>query len=109
MKYGLKEKNIEKISSVFALFNNIEKAILYGSRAKGNFRPESDIDICLKGEKISLSEQFKIENELDNLLIASKIDLSLFHKINNFQLIEHINRIGITFYEKSSPQAASSL
>jgi predicted nucleotidyltransferase len=98
--YGLKDIHIKKIQSVFANYGNIEKAILYGSRAKGNYRNGSDIDLALIGENLDLSTLFKIENEIDDLLLPHKIDLSLLHKIENDELLEHINRVGKIFYEK---------
>ena len=52
MKYGLKEDTIKQMEAVFAKFPTIEKIILYGSRAKGNFRDGSDIDITLIGNDL---------------------------------------------------------
>ncbi|WP_157209198.1 restriction endonuclease subunit S [Mariniflexile maritimum] len=100
--YGLEQEDIQKINTVFKNHSTIEKAILYGSRAKGNYRANSDIDITLVGEKLNLSQQFTIETELDALLLPYKIDLSIFHKIENQDLIDHINRVGIDFFEKKS-------
>ncbi|MFW5831739.1 MAG: nucleotidyltransferase domain-containing protein [Prolixibacteraceae bacterium] len=51
MNVGLKDETIQKITSVFEKFPQIEKAILYGSRAKGNFKTGSDIDLTLIGEQ----------------------------------------------------------
>ncbi len=96
--YGLKEKHIKAINSVFAKYPQIDKAILYGSRAKGNFRNGSDIDLTLVGKKLDLSTLFKIETELDDLLLAYKIDLSIIHKIENTDLLEHIDMVGESFY-----------
>ena len=98
--YGLKDIHIKKIQSVFANHSNVKKAILYGSRAKGTYRNGSDIDLTLTGENLDLSTLFKIENEIDDLLLPYKIDLSIFHKIENPDLVEHINRVGKVFYEK---------
>ncbi|MCP3932026.1 MAG: nucleotidyltransferase domain-containing protein [Bacteroidetes bacterium] len=100
MPYGLKDEDIKIINGIFAQYTEIEKAIFYGSRAKGNYRNGSDIDLTLKGENISLSLLFRIENELDDLLLPYKIDLSILQKIENPDLIEHIKRVGITFYKK---------
>jgi type I restriction enzyme S subunit len=102
MKYGLKEHAITAIQDVFAKYPHVENAILYGSRAKGNYRPNSDIDLTLKGKSLDLSTLFKIETDLDDLLLPHKIDLSIFHKIENKDLIDHINRMGIVFYEKTN-------
>jgi uncharacterized protein len=41
------------------------------------------------------TELLKIENEIDDLLLPYKVDLSLFHQIDNPSLIEHIQRVGI--------------
>jgi type I restriction enzyme S subunit len=77
--------------------------IIYGSRAKGNYSTYSDIDITLIGAVINLTSQNKIENELDDLLLPYKFDVSNFHKIENLDLIEHIKRVGKVIYTKSSP------
>ncbi|NOQ25361.1 MAG: nucleotidyltransferase domain-containing protein [Bacteroidales bacterium] len=99
--YGLKDIHIEKIQSVFTNCEFIEKAILYGSRAKGNYRNNSDIDISLVGKAIDLTILLKLENQLDDLLLPYTIDLSIFYKIENTDLIDHINRLGIVLYEKA--------
>ena len=98
--FGLKDIQITSIQSVFKNYSIIHKAILYGSRAKGNYRNGSDIDLTLMGDDIDLSTLFKIENELDDLLLPHKIDLSIFSKIDNADLIDHIIRNGIVFYEQ---------
>lgn len=98
--YGLSEKTIHAIQGVFAKYAPVEKAILYGSRAKGNYRNGSDIDLVLVGEKLDLSQMFKIELELDDLMLPYKIDLSLLHQIDNQSLVDHIHRRGVVFYEK---------
>ncbi len=98
--FGLKDTHINSIQSVFKNYSIVGKALLYGSRAKGNYRNGSDIDLTLVGDNIDLTTLLKIENELDDLFLPHKIDLSILHKIENPVLIEHINRIGKIFYEK---------
>ena len=97
---GLSSKTIAKIHSVFSQYPNIEQAILYGSRAKGTFRNGSDIDFTLRGDTLTHWELSRIENELDDLLLPYKIDLSLFRQIDNPNLIGHIGRVGMTFYQR---------
>lgn len=55
----------------------------------------------LVGESLTLSDLFKIETELDDLLLLYKIDLSVYHKIENQELIRHIDRIGLVFFRES--------
>lgn len=49
MKYGLDDNYFDKLTSVFPRHPEVESVVLYGSRAKGNYKPFSDIDITLKG------------------------------------------------------------
>ncbi len=100
MRFGLKDETIQKIISVFYCFSEIEKVILYGSRAKGNYKNGSDIDITLKGEGLNLSILNKIESKLDDLFLPYSFDISIYHQISNKELLEHIERVGIVIAEK---------
>ncbi len=100
MKYGLSQKNIAQIQAVFVRFPQVEKAVLYGSRAKGNFKTGSDIDLTLHGKDLTLKILYKIEMALDDLLLPYTIDLSVFEKLTNPAFIEHIQRVGLVFYER---------
>jgi predicted nucleotidyltransferase len=97
MKYGLTENTVLKITHVLEQFPAIEKAVIYGSRAKGNFKTSSDIDITLKGE-VNLQLLSRIMIKLDDLLLPNKFDLSIYKHIANPELLDHINRIGETLY-----------
>jgi len=100
MMYGLNQETIKKINLVFQEFEEVDTVILYGSRAKGNFKPGSDIDMALKGKKIELHLLNKISLELDDLLLPYIFDVSIYHQISNPDLIAHISRVGKTFYPK---------
>ena len=97
MKYGLELKTIGLISDVFSKYAAVEQVIIYGSRAKGNFRPGSDIDLTLKGPSLNLETLLKIENDLDDLLLPYKFDLSIYHQISDKSVLEHIDRVGKSF------------
>ena len=100
MKFGLKETVIDKINSVFENYSEIEKVVIYGSRAKGNFRPGSDIDITLIGKNLEYSILSKINISIDDLNTPYLFDISIFEKLNAPDLEEHINRVGQIFYKK---------
>lgn len=110
MRYGLKDHTIKKINEIFAHFPEVEEAVLYGSRAKGTHRPGSDIDLTLKGQ-IDLRLLNRIAGELDDLLLPYTFDLSIYDHIEDRDLIDHIRRVGVVFYEKEylSPNAANRL
>lgn len=99
--FGLKEKDVEKIRSVFSEHPKINKVLIYGSRAKGNYRNSSDIDLSLIGE-VDFDEVLSIETKIDDLLLPYEFDISILNNIKNLDLIEHINRIGQVFYEKEN-------
>lgn len=101
MKYGLSDSAIEKITRVFRNNPNVNEAVIFGSRALGNYREGSDIDITLKGN-LTFDDLLRIESQLDNEMLPYKFDLSLFENINNRELIEHVNRVGKIFYRKVS-------
>lgn len=100
MKYGLKDDVLESIINVFTKNFKIKKVLLYGSRAKGNYKNGSDIDLTLIGKDIDILELNNILLELDELYLPYSFDISIFEKIENKELIDHINRVGITIYER---------
>jgi len=101
MRFGLKEEVISSVCSVFAKYSQVEKAILYGSRAKGNFKTGSDIDLTLVGkDDLTLQKLYRIMEDIDDLLLPYSFDLSIFHLISDPEVIDHINRIGTVFYER---------
>lgn len=98
--FGLKDNHIRTLKACFKKYPKIETVIVYGSRAKGNYRPGSDIDLTIIGNNIAFSELLKLENEIDDLLLPYKIDLSIKGDIANADLISHIDRVGKVFYSK---------
>jgi len=107
MKYGLSQSTIQKICAVLSRYPQVERAILYGSRAKGNYKRGSDIDLTLVGgANLTLNVVYKILDDLDELLLPYTIDLSIFNDISDPDVIEHIQRVGVTFYEKGESVAA---
>ena len=100
MKFGLKDETFDNVISVLAAHPEIEKAVIYGSRAKGNYKNGSDIDLTLYGEALDFSLLSRISSELYDLPIPHEVDLSIFTDIKNPDLVDHIRRVGQVFYEK---------
>ncbi len=100
MKFGLKDKTIEQINRIFSKYVQVESVILYGSRAKGNYNYGSDVDLVLKGNNLDIKLVSKISSEIDDLLLPYSFDISIYRQINNADLIKHINRVGVAFYNK---------
>jgi len=98
--YGLKENHINKLLSVFTKYGSIEKVVLYGSRAKGNYRNGSDIDLTLVGNGLNSETISLLERDLDDLLLPYKTDISILNMIKDTDLLSHINRVGVELYKK---------
>jgi len=100
MKYGLHDETIAAIQGVFLKYPAVEKVVLYGSRAKGNFKHGSDIDLTILEQGMSHADLLRLENELDDLMLSYKLDVSLYRELQNSALVEHIQRVGVMFYSR---------
>ena len=102
MKYGLDDTTIARIHGVIARYGQVDKAILYGSRAKGNYRAGSDIDLTLVGgHDLNLTVLYQIMDDIDDLLLPYTFDISLLHSISDPDVLDHITMVGKLFYEKT--------
>ena len=101
MNHGLSESTVERIRGVLVHFPEVEKAVLYGSRAKETHRPGSDIDLVLYGSGLGQTQLARIDEALDDLLLPYQMDLSLFASLTHPNLLDHIRRVGVPFYERS--------
>ena len=99
IKFGLSDTDISKINHLLKQSAKVQKAIIYGSRAKGNYKPFSDIDLTLIAPDMDISSLYQLENQIDDLLLPYKADISLYHQLSNPDLIEHIARVGQVFYQ----------
>ena len=106
-QFGLSEETLTKINGVIAQHPEVESVILYGSRAKGNYRNGSDIDITLTGSALTHGVMLRIDDEIDDLLLPYSFDISIFNHIDNPDLIDHIHRCGILLYKKEKTRLAA--
>ena len=97
-QFGLSEELIESIRAIFAQYKAVDQAVVYGSRAMGNFKEGSDIDIALKikpGTMFGLNEFNQIQWQLDDLMSPYRFDLCIYESIDNPEFKAHIDRVGI--------------
>ena len=107
-RFGLPAEAVSEIGGVLAAHPEVESAILYGSRAKGDYKPGSDIDLTLLGEQLDHHDLLKIMGELDDLLLPYTIDLSIFHMIDHEALRDHIQRVGQELYHRQNTETPHS-
>ncbi|MGY0372331.1 nucleotidyltransferase domain-containing protein [Clostridium sp. JNZ J1-5] len=100
MNCGLKDSDLEYIIDVIGRFSEIKKAVIFGSRTKGNYKPGSDIDIAIYGEDINFDILARLHSMLeDENLMPYLFDIVDFTHLNHKELREHIERVGKVIYE----------
>uniref|UniRef100_A0A7C4RQU3 Nucleotidyltransferase domain-containing protein n=1 Tax=Desulfatirhabdium butyrativorans TaxID=340467 RepID=A0A7C4RQU3_9BACT len=108
--FGLKRETTDRIRSVLAKYPQIDRAILYGSRAKGNYKPGSDIDLTIVGGPgLTFDSLTAILNDIDELLLPYTFDLSIFQEIEDPDIVDHILRVGVVFYERNHGDRSESV
>jgi predicted nucleotidyltransferase len=103
-RLGLSQATLNKLNSVFLQHKAISSVLVYGSRAKGNYRPGSDIDLTIKGDALEFAELMQIEDQIDDLFLPYTVDLSQYAQLSNTDLIEHIDRVGVVIYERDAKE-----
>ncbi len=99
--FGLKQEDLLTIIAVIQKYAEVEEAIIFGSRAKGNYKMGSDIDIALKGSGISDKTTGSISHTLnEETQMPYQFDVLNYRTLVNKDLQKHINRVGIPFYER---------
>jgi len=99
--FGLTCSTLDKLDSVFQKHGSIEAVLIYGSRAKGNYKRGSDIDLTIKGPILPFFELMEIEDQIDDLYLPYTVDLSQYKQLKNIDLIKHINRVGVLLYKQA--------
>lgn len=100
MRFGLEEEIIENIISVFEQNLKVDKAYIFGSRAKGNYRPDSDIDIAIQGQDLTTENIITMSVAFEEKGVILPIDLISYYTIKEPALKEHIDRVGVEFYSR---------
>jgi len=101
--FGLKNKDIQAIKKILANYDQVASGFIFGSRAKGNFRPGSDVDIALKGARINPKVIIKISSELnEQTTMPYHFDVLNYKSIRNGDLLSHIDRVGKKFYKNTA-------
>jgi predicted nucleotidyltransferase len=101
MQYGLSAQTLQKIRDVFVRYPQVVEVVLYGSRARGDYKNGSDIDLTLRGgTELTHTLVSRIANDLDDQLLPYTIDLCIFENIRNPEMVEQIERVGVTLYKK---------
>lgn len=100
MPYGLTDNEMQILHELFAENEKIEQVILYGSRAKGTYKPFSDVDITIVGKGLTRLDVNRLYAALDESLIPYMFDIFVFDTLKNEIREDHNSRCGIILYQK---------
>ncbi|CAC9499736.1 Type I restriction-modification system, specificity subunit S (EC [uncultured Gammaproteobacteria bacterium] len=107
MNNGLSDKQLKQIIDVLRQYKDIDKAVLFGSRAMGNYKKGSDVDIAIMGKNADFTLAAKIKSHLeDDTYLPYFFDVISYNTIKSDELKEHIRRYGkiILSGEKKIPK-----
>ena len=99
MKYGLPDRTLDTLYSIFQKYSGIQQVMIYGSRAKGNYKKGSDIDLSLKTDgSFTRKDLLNIANDFDDSDMPYFVDVSIYNELSNPDLKDHIDRVGKILY-----------
>ncbi len=98
-KFGLSEKLLKSMEDIFKLKPQVERVLLYGSRAKGNYSKGSDIDITIVAPEMNFSEYLRLYSMLEDLEIPYRLDVTKYEMLED-NIKEHIKRVGQEIYNR---------
>ena len=101
--FGISDNSFKLLVDTLAEFDCIDSAVIFGSRAKGDFKKGSDIDIAVFGDRLTEKDVMTLEGKLNETIpIPYCVDVVATKFIDHENLIDHIERVGIVFYKKST-------
>ena len=100
MTDGLKEQHRRAVIDIIAANARVERAVLFGSRATGTFRPASDVDLALFGDRLSMRDQANLAAAIEELTIPQRVQLLLYGTVDSIALREHIENQGVEWYRQ---------
>jgi len=101
---GLDKHTLDLLHAIFSRYHDIEQVKVYGSRAKGSHHHRSDIDLSASGKRLNQATIGQVLLDLDDSDIIYNVDLINFNELKNPRLIDHINRVGLTIYQRPAEQ-----
>ena len=99
-EFGLTHRDMQTLRQILSRYTDIQTVHIFGSRAKGNFRPGSDIDLAIMNSNLGTTTLRKANSDFEESTLPYRVDLVDYHTITHPSLKEHIDRVGILFYQR---------
>ena len=99
MKSGLSRDELAQIRAILETVPSVDKAVLFGSRAMGLARTNSDVDIMLYGDGLKMQDIMQISSLLEETTLPYQFDL-IHHDAENPALLEHVEQYGKVIFQR---------
>jgi predicted nucleotidyltransferase len=100
-KFGLTERDISTIRNILIKYPEVQKVLIFGSRAKGNYKPGSDIDLAVFNAGVSETLIRRLHADFEESSLPYRIELYNFPSLKSAEFISHIERVGIVIYDRA--------
>ena len=107
MNNGLTPAAVAEVHRVLSRYPTVDSAVLYGSRAKGEHRQGSDIDLVLTGPRLDHRTLSRISGDFEDGPLPQRVDVALLDDIQHPALLDHIKRVGVVLYQREPATAAT--
>ncbi|MEA3280788.1 MAG: nucleotidyltransferase domain-containing protein [Thermodesulfobacteriota bacterium] len=98
--FGLTDRDIKTLQDIFKKYPDVKNVFIFGSRAKGTYKQGSDIDLAIMNEGVKDTVIGKMKSDFEDSSLPYTVDLVNYHTIKHPELKNHVDRIGVPFYEK---------
>ncbi len=101
MSFGLQMQDLHEIIAVLKTFTAVEEAVIFGSRAKGNYKKGSDVDIAVKGKDLTHAVVATLSYRLnEESFLPYFFDVLQYEDLTEEVLVSHIDRVGKCIYTR---------
>ena len=101
MNFGISEKCMELIINAISKCLEVEKAAIFGSRAMGNYKAGSDVDIAIYGKNVTDKIIIRLSSFLnEELPLPYYFDIIHYDSIKNQELEDHVDTYGKVIYKR---------
>lgn len=97
----------EELINIFSKYEEIERVVIFGSRARGDYKKTSDIDICLFGDKVDHAVLSKVWFDIEEINTYLSFDIVNYNELVKKELINNIVKEGIEIYNEQTGREKS--
>ncbi len=98
--FGLTDRDMKTFQGILKKYPDVQIVFVFGSRAKGNYKQGSDIDLAVMNEEVKDMVIRKIKSDFEDSSLPYNVDLMNYHSLKHPELKSHIDRVGVLFYRK---------